>query len=135
VDVARIRVTVVTILYILANIGFLRTLTVPEIASAERVAEAAAIWTMGAIGSTFVAVTILASTFGSANGVTLRGLAGRLSMFAVLKGGRFREYQATAADLVNFSETLEGPLLTPSCTILRTNGAAAPPNAQRARRN
>src|SRR5262245_11956139 len=79
-------VTVVTVLYVLANIGFLRTLTIAEIAGAERVAEAAATRTMGAIGSTFVAVTILASTFGSANGAIMT--APRL-YFAQARDGLF----------------------------------------------
>ena len=60
-------VSLVTALYLLVNLGYLRTLTISEIAGAQRVAETAAIRSMGALGSTFVALTILASTFGAAN--------------------------------------------------------------------
>jgi APA family basic amino acid/polyamine antiporter len=66
-------VSMVTLFYVLANIGFLRTLTIEEIAGTQRVAEAAALRTMGAIGSTFVSLTILASTFGAANSTIMTG--------------------------------------------------------------
>jgi APA family basic amino acid/polyamine antiporter len=66
-------VGVVTFVYILANIGYLRTLTIAEIASTERVAEAAATRTMGSIGSSFVALTILVSTFGTTNSNVMTG--------------------------------------------------------------
>src|SRR5712692_1866011 len=59
---------VVTLVYLLANIGYLRTLTIAEIAGTERVAATAAARTMGSIGSAFVALTILVSTFGTTNG-------------------------------------------------------------------
>jgi APA family basic amino acid/polyamine antiporter len=59
---------VVTLVYLLANIGYLRTLTIAEIAGTERVAATAAARTMGSIGSAFVALTILVSTFGTING-------------------------------------------------------------------
>jgi amino acid permease len=58
----------VTCIYLLANIGYLRTLTVAEIAASDRVAASAAARTMGTIGSSFVAFTILVSTFGTTNG-------------------------------------------------------------------
>jgi basic amino acid/polyamine antiporter, APA family len=58
----------VTCVYVLANIGYLRTLTIPEIAGSERVAAAAAGRSLGSVGSIFVALTILASTFGTTNG-------------------------------------------------------------------
>ena len=58
----------VTLVYVLANIGYLRTLTIAEIAGTERVAATAAARTMGSIGSAFVALTILVSTFGTLNG-------------------------------------------------------------------
>ena len=54
--------------YLLANIGYLKTLTVPEIANSTRVAATAADRTLGGIGSAFVALTILVSTFGTTNG-------------------------------------------------------------------
>jgi len=53
-------VALVTLVFMLANIGYLRTLTISEIA-------ATAVRTMGTIGSTFVALTILVSTLGSTN--------------------------------------------------------------------
>lgn len=60
--------TFVTCVYVLANIGYLRTLTIPEIAGSERVAAVAAARSLGSVGSIFVALTILASTFGTTNG-------------------------------------------------------------------
>jgi APA family basic amino acid/polyamine antiporter len=66
-------VAVVTLVYLLANITYLRTLTITEIAGTDRVAEAAATRTMGSIGSTFVALTILCSTFGATNSTIMSG--------------------------------------------------------------
>jgi APA family basic amino acid/polyamine antiporter len=66
-------VTVVTLVYLLTNIGYLRTLTIAEIASTDRVAAATATRTMGTIGSTIVALTILVSTFGAANSTVMTG--------------------------------------------------------------
>jgi basic amino acid/polyamine antiporter, APA family len=61
----------VTVLYLLANTGYLRIFGIGEIAGAERIAAAAAERSMGSIGSAFVAATILISTFGTTNGNTL----------------------------------------------------------------
>ena len=66
-------VALVTVVYILANIGYLRTLTISEIAGTKRVAEATAARTMGTIGSTFVALTILVSTLGATNSTLMSG--------------------------------------------------------------
>jgi len=66
-------VGIVIVLYFLINIGFLTTLTIEEIAGSKRVAESAATRTMGTIGSTFVTLTILASTFGAANSTIMTG--------------------------------------------------------------
>jgi basic amino acid/polyamine antiporter, APA family len=66
-------VGMVTAVYLLANMGYLRTLTIPEIAGTERVAEAAATRTMGSIGATLIALTILASTFGTTNSNVMTG--------------------------------------------------------------
>jgi APA family basic amino acid/polyamine antiporter len=63
----------VTFVYVLVNIGYLRTLTIAEMASTERVAEAAATRTMGSVGATFVVLTILASTFGTTNSTVMTG--------------------------------------------------------------
>ena len=67
--------TIVIALYFLANVGYLSTLTVHQIQNApdDRVATA----TLGAIfgnsGATLMAVTIMVSTFGCANGLILAG--------------------------------------------------------------
>src|SRR5581483_6770594 len=58
----------VIVIYVLANVAYLKTLTLPEIAAADRVAAAAAARTMGAAGAIFVSLTILISTFGTTNG-------------------------------------------------------------------
>jgi basic amino acid/polyamine antiporter, APA family len=58
----------VMLVYLLANIGYLQTLAISEIAGSPRVAAAAADRTLGNIGSTFVGLTILVSTFGTTNG-------------------------------------------------------------------
>src|SRR6266851_5898699 len=79
-------VALVTLVYILANIGYLRTLTISEIARTERVAEATAARTMGTIGSTFVALTILVSILGATNSTIMS--ASRL-YFAQARDGLF----------------------------------------------
>jgi APA family basic amino acid/polyamine antiporter len=79
-------VALVTLVYILANIGYLRTLTISEIAGTERVAEATAVRTMGTIGSTFVALTILVSILGATNSTIMS--ASRL-YFAQARDGLF----------------------------------------------
>jgi amino acid transporter len=66
-------VGIVIVLYFLINVGFLTTMTIEEIAASTRVAESAATRTMGTIGSTFVALTILASTFGTTNSTVMTG--------------------------------------------------------------
>jgi APA family basic amino acid/polyamine antiporter len=64
---------VVVGLYVLANLSYLRVLTISEIAHSERVATAMAARTIGPIGATLVAVTILLSTIGCTNGGTMTG--------------------------------------------------------------
>jgi APA family basic amino acid/polyamine antiporter len=66
-------VTAVIGLYVLANIGYLRLLTIPEIAATERVASATAQRTMGGLGAVLVSLTILISMFGTANGNIMTG--------------------------------------------------------------
>ena len=61
-------VAICTLVYALANLAYLRVLSVPEIASSERVGAAAADRIMGPLGATFVSITILLSIVGSANG-------------------------------------------------------------------
>ncbi len=63
-----IGVTAVIGIYLLANLGYLRALTVPEIAATERVSSTVAQRTMGPIGGALVALTILISTIGTTNG-------------------------------------------------------------------
>jgi APA family basic amino acid/polyamine antiporter len=55
-------------IYVLANLAYLRVLSVPEIASADRVGALVAERTMGRFGASMLTVTILISIFGSANG-------------------------------------------------------------------
>jgi basic amino acid/polyamine antiporter, APA family len=62
---------VIVSLYLLANIAYLRVLTIPEIARTERVAALAAVRTLGPIGGTLFALTILISIAGSINGSIL----------------------------------------------------------------
>jgi APA family basic amino acid/polyamine antiporter len=54
--------------YVLANAAYLRVLTVPEIAAAERVGALAAERSLGPAGARLVALTILLSIAGAANG-------------------------------------------------------------------
>jgi basic amino acid/polyamine antiporter, APA family len=55
-------------IYVLANLAYLRVLSVPEIASADRVGALVAERTMGRFGASLLTVTILMSIFGAANG-------------------------------------------------------------------
>lgn len=54
--------------YVLANVAYLRVLTVPEIAASERVGALAAERAIGPAGASLVALTILFSIAGAANG-------------------------------------------------------------------
>lgn len=64
---------VVIALYVLANLAYLTALTIPEIASSERVGADLATRTMGPIGGTFVSVAVLLSIVGAVNGCILTG--------------------------------------------------------------
>jgi basic amino acid/polyamine antiporter, APA family len=55
-------------IYVVANLAFLKILTPAETAAADRVGTAVAERTMGAMGASIVALAILLSTAGSANG-------------------------------------------------------------------
>ena len=55
-------------IYVLANLAYLRVLSVPEIASADRVGALVAERTMGPFGASLLTLTILISIFGAANG-------------------------------------------------------------------
>lgn len=58
-------------IYLIANVAYLRVLSIPAIERADRVAATVAETTMGPIGGTLVSLTILLSIAGAANGATL----------------------------------------------------------------
>jgi len=66
-----IGMTAVAILYVLANVAYLKVMSVPQIASTERVGADLATRTMGSIGGTFVSVTVMLSIVGAVNGCIL----------------------------------------------------------------
>jgi APA family basic amino acid/polyamine antiporter len=76
----------VILLYVLANVAYLRVMTVPQIASTERVGAEMATRAMGSIGGTFVALTVLVSIIGALNGCILT--AARIP-FAQARDGLF----------------------------------------------
>ncbi|HEX5412243.1 MAG TPA: amino acid permease [Terriglobia bacterium] len=61
----------VIVLYLFANLAYLRVMTIPEIASTQRVGADLATRTMGSIGGTFVSLTVLLSIIGAVNGCIL----------------------------------------------------------------
>ena len=81
-----IGMAVVAALYVLANAAYLKVLTVPEIASTERVGAELAMRTMGSMGGTFLSVTVLLSIIGALNGCVLT--AARIP-FAQARDGLF----------------------------------------------
>jgi|SRR5579871_1248585 len=58
-------------IYLIANVAYLRVLSIPAIQAADRVAATVAEATLGPIGGTIVSLTILISIIGAANGATL----------------------------------------------------------------
>ena len=78
--------TAVSVLYVFANVAYLRVMTIPEIASSERVAAGLATQTMGSIGAGFVSLAVLLSIIGAVNGCILT--AARLP-FAQAQDGLF----------------------------------------------
>lgn len=66
---------VVTVIYISMNLMYLNVMTLKEIGDApsDRVALAAAIKIFGSVGTTFIALMIMVSTFGCNNGLILSG--------------------------------------------------------------
>ena len=66
-----IGVAVVMAVYISANLAYFHVLSLDQIAASERVAASSAEKTIGALGATLVALTILISTTGAANGATM----------------------------------------------------------------
>lgn len=63
----------VGVLYVSANIAYLKVMTVGQIAATERVGADFAARTMGPIGGTFVSFTVLLSIIGAVNGCILTG--------------------------------------------------------------
>src|SRR5215469_2797269 len=63
----------VIVVYVLANVAYLRVLSLPEIAGADRVGALAAERTMGHAGGAFLAAVILISITGCMNGWTMTG--------------------------------------------------------------
>ena len=68
-----IGMAVVAVLYVAANLAYLKVMTIPEIAATERVGADVAIRTMGSIGGTFVSLSVLLSIIGAINGCILTG--------------------------------------------------------------
>ncbi len=61
----------VMVLYVFTNLAYLTVMTLPEIASTERVGADLATRTMGSLGGTFVSLTVLLSIIGAVNGCIL----------------------------------------------------------------
>ena len=76
----------VIVVYVLANVAYLRVLSIPEIAAADRVGALVAERTMGHAGGAFLAAVILISITGSMNGWTMT--APRI-FFAQARDGMF----------------------------------------------
>jgi APA family basic amino acid/polyamine antiporter len=78
--------TIVGALYVLANVAYMKVLTIPEIAVTERVGAALAQRTLGPAGATVVSITVLLSIIGAINGRILT--AARIP-FAQARDGLF----------------------------------------------
>jgi APA family basic amino acid/polyamine antiporter len=76
----------IIVIYLSANLAYLHILSVPEVASAERVAALMASRTMGEVGASVVSLVILVSIFGALNGGIL---AGSRVYFAMARDGLF----------------------------------------------
>ena len=81
-----IGMAVVAVLYISANVAYLKVMNLSQIAASERVGAELATRTMGSIGATLVSVTVLLSVVGAVNGCILT--AARLP-FAQAQDGLF----------------------------------------------
>lgn len=73
-------------IYVLVNVAYLHALTIDEMKGTTRIAERAATALMGPAGATFIALTVVVSTFGN-NGAAL--LAGSRLLFAMASDGVF----------------------------------------------
>jgi APA family basic amino acid/polyamine antiporter len=80
----------VMVLYVLANVAYLKVIPIPEIAATARVGAELAERTMGSIGATLVAVTVLISIVGAINGCILT--AARLPFAQARDGLFFRRF-------------------------------------------
>ncbi|HET7214308.1 MAG TPA: amino acid permease [Terriglobia bacterium] len=76
----------IIVLYVFANLAYLRVMTIPQIATTERVGADLAARTMGSVGGTFVSLAVLLSIIGAVNGCILT--AARLP-FAQARDGLF----------------------------------------------
>jgi amino acid transporter len=65
--------TAVGVLYVSANVAYLKVMTVAQIAAADRVGADLAARVLGPIGGTFVSITVLLSIIGAVNGCILTG--------------------------------------------------------------
>ncbi len=65
---AGIGLSIVIAVYVLANLAYLRVLSVPQLAATDRVGAEVAARAMGPFGATLVSLTVLLSITGSANG-------------------------------------------------------------------
>jgi APA family basic amino acid/polyamine antiporter len=97
----------VIMVYVLANVAYLRVLSVPEIAGADRVGALAAERTMGHAGGAFLAVVILISITGCMNGWTMTGpriffAQARDGMFLPLFGRIHPRYQTPHISIALF---------------------------------
>ena len=81
-----IGMAVVTVLYVSANLAYLKVMAIPEIAATERVGADVATRTMGSAGGTFVSLAVLLSIIGAINGCILTGA--RIP-FALARDGLF----------------------------------------------
>ena len=63
----------VAVLYVSANIAYLKVMTVAQIAATDRVGADLATRTLGPIGGTLVSLTVLLSIIGAVNGCILTG--------------------------------------------------------------
>jgi len=81
---------VVMVLYVLANVAYLKVIPIPQIAATTRVGAALAERTLGPIGATLVSVTVLISIVGAINGCILT--AARIPFAQAHDGLFFRRF-------------------------------------------
>ena len=79
-------ILILTAIYVLVNVAYLYALTIDEMKGTQRIAERAATALVGPRGATFIALTVVVSTFGN-NCIAL--LAGSRLLFAMASDGVF----------------------------------------------